>query len=368
MPLKILHTADVHLGMQFRNHPEAQETLINARYETLQNIVNRANELKVHILAIAGDLFDKTKINAGDIQKAIGAVNQFEGGVVLILPGNHDFLTADSELWERLKREAKEHVVILEKKEPLFLSDYDIDAVVYPGPCHAKHAPENAIGWVKEIPKDEKNIHIGIAHGSLEGVSPDFDQRYYPMTMHELHHSGVDIWLMGHTHITYPEKPGSRDIVFNPGTPEPDSFSCSHEGRAFVHTIDAQKKITTEIISTGSCAFVEQSGKIGSVRDIDNLIKHYSRDTWSRTVLSLSVSGQLDQDAYDEWQKRKNTLRDTVLELRLDDTGVRRKVTAAVIRQEFVAGSFPEKLLSSFSEDEADELQMAYELIREVQE
>jgi DNA repair exonuclease SbcCD nuclease subunit len=40
MPIKILHTADIHLGLQFRNHPEAQETLLIARYETLQNIVN----------------------------------------------------------------------------------------------------------------------------------------------------------------------------------------------------------------------------------------------------------------------------------------------------------------------------------------
>jgi DNA repair protein SbcD/Mre11 len=80
------------------------------------------------------------------------------------------------------------------------------------------------------------------------------------------------------------------------------------------------------------------------------------------------VSGQLDQDAYDEWQKQKNTLRNAVLELRLNDTEVRRKVTPRLSVQEFVEGSFPEKLLSSFSEDEPDELQMAYELIKEVQE
>ena len=368
MPIKILHTADVHLGLSFRNHPEAQETLINARYETLQNVVNRANDLQVNVLAIAGDLFVKTSIKAGDIQKAISAINQFGGEVALILPGNHDFITADSQLWERMKKEAKEHVIILDKKDPVYLSDYGLDAIVYPGPCHAKHSSENAIGWVKEIPKDEKYIHIGIAHGSLEGVSPDFDQRYYPMTMNELNNSGVDIWLMGHTHITYPDKPGNRDIIFNPGTPEPDGFDCRHEGRAFLYTIDEHKKITTEILSTGSCQFISQSEKIGSPQDVDKLIKKYSQDTWSKTVLSISVSGQLDQDAYDEWQKQKNKLRNGVLELRLDDTEVRRKVTPDVIRKEFVDGSFPEKLLSSFSEDEADELQMAYELIKEVQE
>jgi hypothetical protein len=58
-----------------------------------------------------------------------------------------------------------------------------------------------------------------------------------------------------------------------------------------------------------------------------------------------------------------------VLELRLDDADVRRKVTSEQIQKEFSEGSFPEQLLSSFSEeDEEEELQMAYELIKEVQQ
>ena len=77
---------------------------------------------------------------------------------------------------------------------------------------------------MKDEEKDPDKIHIGIAHGSIEGVSPDFDQQYFPMTKRELNISGVDIWLMGHTHITWPKKPGKKDIVFNPGTPEPDGF------------------------------------------------------------------------------------------------------------------------------------------------
>jgi len=364
--IQIFHIADLHLGLHFRNHPEAQETLAEARYRTLQKVVNLANERKANILAIAGDLFDRTGMQVGEIQKTVQAVNQFEGNVVLVLPGNHDYITADSSLWDRFKKEAKDHVVVLDKNEPFDLSGFGLEAVVYPGPCRSKHSSENAIGWVSEIEKDPSLLHIGIAHGSIKGVSPDFDQQYFPMTVNELKTAGVDIWLMGHTHITWPEKPDKNDIIFNPGTLEPDGFDCKHEGRAFLHTIDDQKKISSEILSTGTYRFVQENEQINSPSDLEQLLKKYEDPTFNHTVLDLTVTGKLDPDVYETWKQQRQNLRDAVLELKLNDTGVRRKVTAEQIHKEFPEGSFPQLLLSSLSDSE-DELQMAYELIREVQ-
>ncbi len=65
------------------------------------------------------------------------------------------------------------------------------------------------------------------------------------MTKAELHQAGLDIWLMGHTHIQYPEKPDTRDKVFYPATPEPDGFDCSHEGKALILELDEDKSIKT---------------------------------------------------------------------------------------------------------------------------
>jgi len=367
--IKILHIADLHLGRTFRNLPEAQDTLSEARYETLQKTIDKANKLKTDIFVIAGDLFDRTSMNVGDIQKSVQAINEFAGEVVLVLPGNHDYITADSQLWNRFKKEAEEHVLVLDKKEPIELSVFEQEVIIYPAPCHAKHSADHAIGWVEEVEKDENTLHIGIAHGSIEGVSPDFDQRYFPMTINELERSGVDLWLMGHTHITWPEQPDKRDKIFNPGTPEPDGFSCNHEGRAFLHTIGEDKEITTEIISTGTYRFVQMDEQILSSKDIQDLIDQFSKSSWRKAVVELEVFGKLEEEAFEAWQEGRSQIRDSVLELRLDDADVRRKVTSEQIQKEFSEGSFPEQLLSSFSEDEQEEeLQMAYELIKEVQQ
>lgn len=367
--MKIFHIADLHLGRTFRNLPEAQDTLSEARYETLQKTIDNANELETDIFVIAGDLFDRTSMKVGDIRKAVQSLNQFAGEVVLVLPGNHDYITAESQLWDRFNKEAEEHVLVLDKKEPLELSVFEQEVMVYPAPCHAKHSADHAIGWVDEVEKDKEALHIGIAHGSIEGVSPDFDQRYFPMSIHELEQSRVDLWLMGHTHITWPEQPDKRDMIFNPGTPEPDGFSCTHEGRAFLHTINSEKQVDTEIISTGTYRFVQASESVSNEDEVSQLIEDYSGEAWKNCVLQLEVSGKLEEEALQAWEEGRSQIRGAVLELRLDDSAVRRKVTSEQIQQGFSEGSFPEQLLSSFSEeDEEDELQMAYELIKEVQQ
>jgi DNA repair protein SbcD/Mre11 len=365
--ISIFHTADHHLGLRFKNHPEASNTLAQARYDTLEKLVGMANEKKAEIFAIAGDLFDRTSMKVSDIQKAVQAINKFEGNAALILSGNHDYITEDSQLWDRFKKEAGENVLVLDEKGPVDLSEYDVNAVVWPAPCHAKHSAENATGWIDDEQKDPGKIHIGIAHGSIEGVSPDFNQHYFPMTVRELNSSGVDIWLMGHTHITWPEKPGKKDIIFNPGTPEPDGFDCSHEGRAFLHTIDENKLISTEILSTGTYRFRKMERSLNSESDLEKLLKEFGSNEFNHTILKLDVSGRLEPELYEQWREKRQSIRKAVVELKLDDSELRRKVTEEQIRKEFTDGSFPKQLLSSIPEENEAELQMAYELIKEVQ-
>ena len=59
MVLKILHTADWHLGKRFRSFPEADETrLTRARLEVLDLIFGLAAQHSVDAVLCAGDLFD----------------------------------------------------------------------------------------------------------------------------------------------------------------------------------------------------------------------------------------------------------------------------------------------------------------------
>ncbi|OHB79632.1 MAG: hypothetical protein A2W31_02150 [Planctomycetes bacterium RBG_16_64_10] len=63
MPLRIFHTADVHIGLKFmRGYPDAiRDKLLDARLETLARLVDIANEQQCHLFVVAGDLFNNVR-------------------------------------------------------------------------------------------------------------------------------------------------------------------------------------------------------------------------------------------------------------------------------------------------------------------
>ena len=73
MPLKILHTSDLHLGMKFASYDgEVQEKLVEARFECLSRLVAAANDNGCDLLVVAGDLFDRVTVAKRDIVRAAG--------------------------------------------------------------------------------------------------------------------------------------------------------------------------------------------------------------------------------------------------------------------------------------------------------
>jgi DNA repair exonuclease SbcCD nuclease subunit len=371
MSLNIFLTADVHLGLKFAGYPKIQSELSEARFTTLKKMVDLANKEKCDIFVVAGDLFDHLRVAERDIVRAAQTLNQFQGKLVAVLPGNHDFIAqGGARLWPVFQDHKGDRVLLLGEKKVYQLKHYDLDASIYAGPCDAKHSENNSIGWIRKEQKDETvQYHIGVAHGSLEGVSPDFDQRFYPMRMDELLKSGLDIWLLGHTdRLQYPQKPGSMDRIFYPGTPEPNSFTCEHPGMAWVLTIDDEKKIIPMSLVMGTHRFVHDSYSISESGDLNRLLKKYSDDLARKTLLKLKLSGRLPRSHYQELIEFKRELERNVLYLELDDEEVREEITLDAINSEFTDGSFPHRLLTTLAGKVEDQeaLQIAYELIQEV--
>ena len=233
MSLKIFHTGDIHLGMKFNGYgDEIRGTLAEARFLSLENMIEKSNGLGADLFVVAGDLFNTIKVSKKNIERAVKILDKFNGACVLVLPGNHDYYDDMMELWEEFTKSPSEKILLINKEERYSLEDYDLDVMVYPAPCHSKHSKENSLAWIKKEGIAEMGAyHIGVAHGALEGLSPDLEGNYYYMGMDELHSIPVDIWLIGHTHVRYPLKDSVVDEkIYNAGTPEPDGLDYSGGG------------------------------------------------------------------------------------------------------------------------------------------
>ena len=80
--VKILHTADIHIGARDAFLGTAAES---RRFETLltfERIIDLAKENKVDILAIAGDLFESNTVEDAFIDGVFNKINQIKNSPI----------------------------------------------------------------------------------------------------------------------------------------------------------------------------------------------------------------------------------------------------------------------------------------------
>ena len=376
MTIKILHTADLHLGMKFVGGgytPEVQESLAEARFKTLGTLIKAANDHQSDLLVIAGDLFHTPTISRKDMLRTARLLKEFEGRLALILPGNHDYIQKSNDpLWLTFNENTGGNTLILGEPKPYDLRRYDLDLTVYPAPCTSKHSSTNAVDWVHGSCRDrETKFGIGIAHGSLEGLSPDFNEDYYPMSKQELQTAGVDLWLMGHTHVRYPnEEAGTEARIFFPSTPEPDGFDCRHPGYVWLIQLEEDRPVHYQSLRTGRYEFLTIEKELHGEASLKTL-KYQFRQMKSRECLvRLKLKGRVSSEIYDERVSVAEELKESVVYLDTDMSQLFRKITLKDIDREFTEGSFPYCLLSSLAKEHQNSLalQMAYDLIQEVKQ
>lgn len=376
--LKILASADYHLGMKFAGYPDVQEELAEARFFTLERLIATANEQGCALFLIAGDLFDRVTVSARDIKRASALLSRFQGQLVAVLPGNHDFYTGvSSALWSRFSEEAGDRIVLLSKPRIYDLDHYDLNIRLYAGPCDSKHSQSNAISWLEEqntaCEPAQDVLHIGVAHGSIEGISPDAQGLYFPMKRGQLDDAPVDLWIIGHTHRQHPsEDSGIKNgtatppLVLIPGTPEADGFDCRHGGTAWMIDVDEKRQIRIESLSTGTYRFVQEEHNLESADDIQRLEKRLGAEKMERTLLRLKLSGRISAQQLVELRQVLREAEKSMFFAQIDDSLLLERISEQTVEAEFTEGSFPYRLLKNLiAVEDFEALQTAYSLLQE---
>ncbi len=372
--IRIFHTADLHLGLKFTRggySPALQKRLVEQRLETLRSMVALANARECGVLVIAGDLFDTPRVVKGLVRETAEILTRFEG-IVAVLPGNHDYVQEDDPLWLPFVDALGEGHHVLQRGTPCDLRDQGVPLVLFPGVCGSRHSKENAIGWVPgslaELALPESVRRVGVAHGSLEGLSPDFGGDYFPMTRKELEASGMDVWLLGHTHVRHPDRDrfeGER-ILF-PATPEPDGFDCRHDGHAWIVEISETGAVTGESVTTGHFRFRSVAKTVTGKTDLEALKAELASFAADRDLVKLALSGRLPGDLYETRGELLDAFRKNTLYLEDDLSGLIREIRSSDIEKEFTEGSFPFRLLAGLAGESGDPeaLQIAWEMVKE---
>jgi exonuclease SbcD len=373
MSIRIIHTADNHIGLPFKQYPaEVASRLIEERFAALARLVTVANEQKAHFFVVAGDLFDSTRVKKEDIDKVAAVLRGFDGVAVIVVPGNHDhYANSETELWKRFRKatEAAPRIDLL--VEPAVKS-YDVEGQAvhfFPCPCPSKTGAEPTIGWGAEAAGQlATGLKIGIAHGNVSGLGLDAEGQYFNIEPVALEAAGMATWLLGHIHVPFPtSESGERSSYFMAGIHTPDSLRCRHAGSAWSIECDGECVTRYERLAPGEIAFRRLEKELLSADDVADLVRTCEALDAGSTVFDLQLSGRLSATERAHLTAEIDRLRPGFLNL-TEESDIHDRIDAAQIEREYRRGGLAQRLLTALlaDADHPDAATLAHELIEEV--
>lgn len=365
--IRILHTGDLHIGRSYNKYgslyPEVAERYRQARLEALENVVKAANERSCDYLVIAGDTFDNKNVSA-ELIKTVCDILRKSVCPVIVIPGNHDFCEGENDaFWNKFNTLSGDNTILL--REHAAYAPADGKAVFYPCGCKDATSEKNALGWLSDTPRSAESVNIGIAHGAIETLSYDKEGKYYGMTMFELDQTGMDLWLIGHTHIPFPnEEKISDQRVFNAGTHQQTDIADNSEGSVFVINIDDTNTVTAQKVHTGVIRFVEKDVTVSHGNSLRDVLENTLSDDGSNTSYRINLSGIASDEDYNNRGQIYNELRDKALFVEFLDEQLFPEITEERIDRETLPNSVENALLKQYL-DEPEMLSMALDIVRE---
>jgi DNA repair protein SbcD/Mre11 len=200
--LKILHTADIHLGARFSglgNRSNAQREQLRA---TFKSVIATAIEERVNIVLIAGDLFDANQQPQRNIDLVIEQFNLLKQNniSVCLVPGTHDSLDPSS-IYRKVDFEGRCcNLKIFSGGNKSYQEYPNLDLTVYGKPNLSNRSYTSPLQGLK--PATSSKFHVAMAHGSFyipEKVAEDD----HVFRLEEVEASGMDYVALGHWHEVY---------------------------------------------------------------------------------------------------------------------------------------------------------------------
>lgn len=373
--VKLFVTGDNHIGRKFDGYSNIKNQLVESRFKCLERMVETAEKEQCEFFVITGDLFDRTHtIPKRDIKRIVEILAGFNQNV-LVLPGNHDFYTGNEQLWKDFtdQADAYSNIILLNEYRPYEFDSNDGSIVFYPAYCDSKHSDTNRLSWMKAVEIDGNDrYNVGIAHGALEGLAIDTEGKYFPMSRTELCCIPMDLWLLGHAHVTEPAIPANTEVsgytIFNAGTHEQLDLHNNTEGNAFVITLqnnDGIKRVLAKRIVTGVIRYFDEKMTFSATdnksleQEIENRMKEYP----DSSIVRLTISGSVDASEYQDKEEIYKSHLSNFLDYRIIDNNLSEKITREKIENEFSEIGFAAKFLEGLLDDPV-ELQMAYDVVK----
>lgn len=306
--LKLLHTADWHLGRTFRSFAREGDAvrLGRARLEVLERVFGEAERNQVHAVLCAGDLFDGPNPSLAFREGLLALLRARTWATcpVFLLPGNHDPLVPDS-VWRDPKfRAALPEGVHIVDRAP-FEFALGPDAVLHAVPCQSSAGQADPTASIPQREQGDTRIRIGLVHGSTWDALEA--QTNFPIARDAAVERGLDYLAVGDTHgFRFATAERTRAVTIYPGTPEPTAFDEVDAGFVALAYVTRQRVCHVEKAKVGR--FSWRSVEVTSMAALRDLV---ARSDLAQAVVRVRLAMQVTPAEYDEAIRLIDLLRGT---------------------------------------------------------
>ncbi len=283
--IRVLHTADVHLGREFPSLRQKGPDYRRQLLATFEQIIDLALRQNVSLLLIAGDLFDTNAVLGTPVRSALAAFKKLEGaGIrVCILPGTHDMYSKDS-IYRFVGLPSNVTVFTPEHVSHTYA---DLDLTVYGKAFDGKLVGTSALQGLS-LSTDTK-LHVAMAHCSLK-MDGLIEKETMLVGKSEIAASGLDYLALGHWHSFRDCSQGSTK-AFYCGSPEPIDMDQRGAGSVALVSIHDRGKVDVQPIRVGSKVFDEMAINVELVKSLDDIAQTISAKADPNLILEVTLEG-----------------------------------------------------------------------------
>jgi DNA repair exonuclease SbcCD nuclease subunit len=237
--LRVLHTADVHLGSRHADLGDRAAALRERRFAAFAATIDLAIEAKVDAVLIAGDLFDSNVQPKRSVERVAAELARLVAKKIrtVIIPGTHDVYSRSSifrafDLAALAGSSSDDDLVTVLTPDRPDVHLGAIDAVVFGRVFPTARAPHSPLEGLDAAADERATWKVGMVHGAI-AIPGKTDRDDVVITTGEIAASGLHYLALGHWHSFQEGIAGATPWAY-PGAPEPVALDQDRAGNVLL--------------------------------------------------------------------------------------------------------------------------------------
>ena len=360
--LRIIHTADVHLGARHDDLGEQASAQRERQFAAFTATVDLALVEKVDLFLIAGDLFDSNVQPKRSVERVAAQLARLAESKIrtVVIPGTHDCYDRASiyrayDLKALAGSTPDDDLVTVLTPDLPNVHIKTCDVIVH-GPVFAtKRAPHSPLRDLTRTAVDAPATwRIGMVHGSI-AIPGKTERDDVVITTEEMAATGLDYLALGHWHSAQQARAGTVSYAYA-GAPEAVALDQDRAGKVLLVELeenDGRRSVTVQEHQVGTTRFEKLELDAANVSAQPALIDTLRKKADPNLVLDARVVGVRPDELDLNLDEIEAALAGAFLKVRVRDVSLPALTEGALPSPDTIAGAFIRDLEGRIAELEA---------------